>query len=130
VADPVVRENINSRRRETYDAEMRRAYREERYETIRLIERRYHLKSKYGMTPEEYDLMVAEQEGRCRICKDEVDLLYVDHCHTTLVRRGGLCDGCNFGLGHFKDDPARLRAAADYLEEFQLAQRIKDVHTA
>jgi hypothetical protein len=30
--------------------------------------------------------------------------------------RGLLCRGCNLGLGHFEEDPARLVRAAQYLE--------------
>lgn len=42
----------------------------------------------------------------------------IDHCHRTGVIRGVLCSGCNSGLGLFDDDPARLRAAAEYLERY------------
>ena len=41
----------------------------------------------------------------------------VDHCHRTGKVRGILCMGCNFSIGHFKDDPEILRRAAAYLEE-------------
>ncbi|MFN0028555.1 MAG: endonuclease VII domain-containing protein [Acidimicrobiales bacterium] len=40
----------------------------------------------------------------------------VDHCHDTNLVRGITCQSCNVILGHAKDDPARLRVAADYLE--------------
>jgi len=39
-----------------------------------------------------------------------------DHPHGTDIFRGWLCQHCNWGLGHFLDSPALLRAAADYLE--------------
>jgi DNA-binding transcriptional MerR regulator len=127
MAQPGAKVRVNARRRETYDAEQRRAYREANIERIRLVERRCHLMREYGMTLEEYDEMVVEQEGRCAICKQLAELLFVDHCHASGKRRKGLCESCNWGLGNFADDPVRLRAAADYVEEFQ---RIKDVHTA
>jgi hypothetical protein len=30
--------------------------------------------------------------------------------------RGLVCRPCNTGMGHFKHDPVRLRAAADHIE--------------
>lgn len=74
----------------------------------------------YGITKDEYEAMLASQDGRCAICRaDEPGGKggwHVDHCHNTKVIRGLLCHHCNIGVGQFKDDPARLRAAADYLE--------------
>jgi len=51
----------------------------------------------------------------CIICGLEKKIV-VDHNHVTGEVRGGLCDNCNIGLGHFKDNPELLRLAALYLE--------------
>lgn len=82
--------------------------------------RQYYLKKHYGITPEEYDAMLAEQDGHCAICPREPaegEYLRLDHCHATLRRRGLLCHNCNVVLGLMADDPELLRAAARYLEE-------------
>lgn len=50
----------------------------------------------------------------CVICGIEADLV-VDHCHRTGMVRGMLCNNCNMGLGHFKDDPMLLEFAKVYL---------------
>lgn len=60
------------------------------------------------------------QDGKCAICGvDERDAprsrLAVDHDHITHAVRGLLCNNCNCGLGHFKDDEKRLLAAIEYL---------------
>ena len=78
------------------------------------------LKYYYGITPEEYDALLEQQNGVCAICKKRsVERLCVDHDHPTDLIRGLLCRLCNLGLGHFKDDLARLRAAVAYLEAFE-----------
>lgn len=73
---------------------------------------------KYGLEPEQYELMLREQGGVCSICGQNNDgkRLAVDHDHKTKRVRGLLCGNCNNGLGRFQDAAALLRAAADYLE--------------
>lgn len=51
----------------------------------------------------------------CLICKG-FDRLGVDHNHATTATRGLLCQGCNQGLGFFRDSPELLRKAAAYVE--------------
>lgn len=72
--------------------------------------------------------LLDEQGGRCAICREEVTLatVVVDHDHACCPGahscgrcvRGLLCACCNPGIGFFRDDPARCRAAADYLERW------------
>ena len=50
----------------------------------------------------------------CVIC-GSAEKLVVDHDHKTGEIRGMLCNHCNRGLGHFRDDPMLLEFAAQYL---------------
>lgn len=76
----------------------------------------------FGLSYDEYELLLACQDGRCAICrgKPRKNALSVDHDHQTGEIRGLLCSRCNHKLlGSADDDPARLRAAADYLERYE-----------
>lgn len=82
--------------------------------------RKLHL-SKYGLTPETYDLLRADQNFSCSICYlHETEApwgrLVVDHDHETNKVRALLCNHCNVTIGHAKERPDILRAAARYLE--------------
>lgn len=81
---------------------------------------------KYKMTPDDWYAMRAHQDNSCLICATKFrdvniqhhapDNCCVDHCHSTGKIRGLLCSTCNLGIGYFRDRPAVLRKAADYLE--------------
>ncbi|HVJ27784.1 MAG TPA: endonuclease VII domain-containing protein [Vicinamibacterales bacterium] len=82
-------------------------------EKHRIDARRRHIKNKYGITLEEYYAILARG---CAICGATETRLCLDHDHVSGKVRDALCNSCNVGLGSFVDDPARLRAAATYLE--------------
>lgn len=102
------------------------------------IQRVRQLRDKYGLTPEQYEVMVEMQEGCCAIClKPErvvragrLVKLGVDHCHVTGDNRGLLCRGCNIGLGNFRDDPDLLRNAATYVEFYSTLQALAGAPSA
>lgn len=73
------------------------------------------LKSRYGLTVEEYEDMLLKCEGKCEICRQEKPL-NVDHCHKTETVRGLLCTPCNTGLGKLGDSKESLLAALKYLD--------------
>jgi hypothetical protein len=83
------------------------------------VDRRSYLKRKFGITPEQYDEMLAAQGGVCALCgrqpRDDISL-HVDHDHRTGAIRKLLCFRCNNALGDLGDDPELLRAAAEYLD--------------
>ena len=78
----------------------------------------------YGVPPQQYAGMLDEQGHACAICGSTEwagpgrgsGKPHVDHNHATGKVRSLLCGYCNLGIGHFHDDPEKLRAAARYLE--------------
>lgn len=77
-------------------------------------------KRKYGVTPEKFAEMLAEQGGLCAICnRTEDGPLHVDHDKETGKVRALLCGRCNRGLGMFLHRPEFLNQAAEYMRRFQ-----------
>lgn len=86
------------------------SYRDQRFKS--------RLKIEYGMTLEDFKLLLAGQGGKCAVCRKKLARnrhTHVDHDHKTGKVRGILCSGCNLGLGHFKENREALLAAAAYL---------------
>jgi hypothetical protein len=85
--------------------------------------REWQMRRDYGIDLAEYLAMFDAQGGACAICRQDPTegerpkSLHVDHNHSTGKVRGLLCNGCNRALGFALDNPAILRAAADYLED-------------
>ncbi len=90
----------------------------------------YTRKYRLGITQKQYEAMWDAQGGLCAVPDCGRPAKHVDHDHSCCSGRracgkcvrGILCHHCNVMMGNALDDPARLRAAADWLE----GQRIKD----
>ena len=93
------------------------------------IGQKFHLRTRYNITPKQYEAKLILQNYCCAICgKDVVDnirngipvALSVDHCHKTNKLRDLLCHQCNSFLGHAKDNIEILQKAIDYLHKHML----------
>lgn len=73
------------------------------------------LKNRYGLTTEEFNLMLKLQHNTCAICINPA--VVVDHDHVTGKVRGLLCSQCNAALGFLEDNIVYLKNAIEYLEE-------------
>ena len=82
-----------------------------------------NLKAQYGISYDEYDVMLEKQKGRCAICGTDnpggKGRFHVDHCHTNGTVRGLLCHHCNTMLGLAKDSAETLNKAISYLNNVQ-----------
>lgn len=78
------------------------------------------LRAEYGIGVAEVEAILVAQGGGCAVCgfsdrSNPKMFPHVDHCHQTGKVRGVVCNNCNVGMGHFRDDPALIRAAMAYL---------------
>lgn len=97
--------------------------------------RRAHLK-RYSLTEIDYNILLANQENKCAICKTETPggngTWHIDHDHTCCPKtrscgkciRGLLCSECNNGIGKLKDDPQILFEAIKYLQRHKPTNKI------
>lgn len=69
---------------------------------------------KYGITIDQFDAMLAEQNGGCALCYRKSERLHVDHDHETGRVRGLLCHQCNWYLGTIDADPEIMIRIALY----------------
>lgn len=78
---------------------------------------------KYGLKRGNFAKMLKRQDYKCAIQGCEIKHskgrgLVVDHCHTNKKVRALLCDGCNRGLGSFRENVKALIGAAKYVRKF------------
>jgi Recombination endonuclease VII len=102
--------------RAAHTPEERSAYAADAYRRHR---RAHHINKKFGLSTEQYDAMLATQNGCCALCPRSdfpEKRLAVDHDHKTGKIRALLCDRCNRGIGLLDEDITRLQAAIDYIK--------------
>lgn len=76
---------------------------------------------RYGLTQTVLKTMLAQQSDKCPGCLQPLtlEIVNVDHSHTSGAIRGLLCGPCNRGIGQLRDDPMTLRRLATYLERIR-----------
>jgi hypothetical protein len=74
---------------------------------------------KYGISLDDYELMLKSQNGGCKICTRRPGNrpLHVDHNHETGRVRGLLCHQCNWYLGTLEEDYSTVLRLISYLHE-------------
>ena len=84
----------------------------------------YAVKSRYGITKQDYYKLLEKQFHCCAIClrhEDEFKKdLFIDHCHMTGQIRGLLCPSCNPFLGADEDLISKLERAKEYVSRSTL----------
>jgi hypothetical protein len=87
------------------------------------IYRARDLRRNFGLEPEDFERLLAEQKGVCSICGEpetsyrdgKLKALAVDHDHNTDTIRGLLCSRCNPMIGYAQEDPERMRTAINFV---------------
>jgi hypothetical protein len=73
---------------------------------------------KYGITQNDFDVMLAGQWEGCAICKMPFTKTPdVDHDHVSGHVRGLLCRKCNLIVGYLENDEELILKATDYLKK-------------
>lgn len=76
----------------------------------------------FGITLEEYNRKLAEQNNKCAICGITADnngkSLAVDHSHKDNTVRGLLCNNCNVALGFVQEDINIARGLVTYIQQY------------
>ena len=89
--------------------------------------RTWQLKYSYGITWEDYQNILREQNGVCAICgqletatrgKSKIALLSVDHNHITGKIRGLLCHRCNCALGYLNESSKLALNLIKYIKKY------------
>jgi len=104
----------------TKDNAVSREWQRRNKEKLKLIRLKWKLKHKFKLPLDAYQKMLEAQDGKCAICKTTVPgrgnkLFSIDHCHSSCLVRGLLCNNCNSMIGYAKDNSDTLEAGALYL---------------
>ena len=96
-------------------------YRENNRQTLAMKDRL----RRYGLTPEQFDQLLIDQQYKCAICYKKIvpyskiknESVHVDHSEEYGVR-GLLCHNCNIGIGNLQHDPFIIRSSLRYMHRF------------
>lgn len=83
----------------------------------KIAQKNNHLKRYYGITIEDFNKILTEQNNKCAACGDDFNNVvkpHVDHNHKTEEVRGLLCMRCNTSLGLLQENERKILNLAKY----------------
>lgn len=74
---------------------------------------------KFGIEKSDFDELMQHQNGNCGLCGKELGSPCLDHCHSSGVIRGLLCNQCNLTLGVIENmgGKAWLQRATNWIDK-------------
>ncbi len=125
------KEAIQQRRRELYqlNKDKKQQYYNDNKERILSLRQKNrkrtknnHLQSRYGISVEDFEKMLVEQQNKCYICYIDVQetikkRLCIDHDHDSGKIRKLLCTKCNTALGLVAENIQILENMITYISE-------------
>ena len=89
-----------------------------------------HKQRLYGISEQQYQSMLLQQNGKCAICRKEetrilhgkVCALSVDHCHKTGKVRQLLCHQHNLMIGYAEDSEEIMQEGLNYIRRHAAAE--------
>jgi hypothetical protein len=97
------------------------AYRHLHLDAVRQKDRGRGRQLRYGISKTDFLSLLVAQDHKCAIC--DCSLVgdrnqNLDHDHETRQIRAILCNKCNLGLGHFRDNSTFLLRASNYVKKY------------
>lgn len=95
-------------------------------EKVLISSRKNWIKTKYGISIDEYNQKLTQQNNCCAICEKHESTfqrrLAVDHDHTTGKVRDLLCTKCNLAFGYVDENPEILQKMIIYANRHLLCK--------
>lgn len=74
--------------------------------------RRWNLRTRYDLAPQDVETLLERQQHRCAVCDVSLTSYRIDHDHKTGAVRGILCHRCNLLLAGLEDEDFMRKARA------------------
>jgi len=101
------------------EEERQQIYTDKKNKTTFESRKDWRLKYRFGITLEEYESMLEQQNNKCYICETYIQGkdIKVDHSHKTKKVRKLLCHNCNTALGLLGEKITLFEKCIDYIKQ-------------
>lgn len=109
---------------EYYDTEKGKKAANNKYMRNKIKYKNSKLLREYGISLDEYNLILENQGGGCAICgrteEENGKMLAVDHDHVTLKNRAILCASCNLVIGFIEKNNLDIEDIKNYINKHKI----------